>query len=209
MFLEKLIKWVSSETNHRSGVLTTPTALVFDPRHKVEVPPVIPFERWAKVRDVPSKAVVFLQIYADATNAIIVDVEKRQIIRVDVPSKALGDFTMIFLTADKPQLRTILQAPRWLVAPPLRKPPIAGPIAGPIAAVSAAMTTASGSGEMHAAAAAAPIAGDFPPDAGTNGVRPGGERPPDPPRVQALVTLAEETASLQVLPVLGSDPLEN
>lgn len=201
MFLEKLIKWVSSETNHRSGVLTTPTALVFDPRHKVEVPPVIPFERWAKLRDVPSKAVVFLQIYADATNAIIVDVEKRQIIRVDVPSKALGDFTMIFLTADKPQLRTILQAPRWLVAPPLRKPITAAPIA--------AMTTASGSGEMHAAAAAAPIAGDFPPDAGTNGVRPGGERPPDPPRVQALVTLAEETASLQVLPVLGSDPLEN
>jgi hypothetical protein len=204
MFFEKLIKWVSSEASHRSGVLTSPTALVFDPRHKVEIPPIISFEHWAELRDIPPKAVAFLQIYADATNVLIVDVEKRQLVsRVDVPNKCLGEFTTLFLTADRAQLRSILQAPRWLVAP-LRKR-IAAAVS---ASASAEMTTAAGSGEMRVQGGAV-AGGGYPPDASTDGVRPGGDRPPDPPRVQALVTLAEETASLQVLPVVGAEPLDN
>ncbi len=202
MFFEKLLKWVTSETNQRSGVLTSPTALVFDSREEIPVSRTTPFKEWAdkERRNIPRKAVASLQIYADAVNALVIDVEKRQVTWVDVPIENLGEFTTLFLTADRPQLRTILQAPRWLVAPRCK----------PVAATSPAKakTTTAGSGEMHATTTSAMV-GDYPPDAAANGLRPGVSNPPDPPRIQALVELAEQTAGLQVLPVLSSEPLEN
>ncbi len=194
MFFDKLKRWVSNETSNRSGLLSSPVALVVDTSRKVAIPPIMKLEQWLKLRaTTPTKAVAFLQIYRDYTNVMIVDVEHHTLaMRIELDTKALGQFTAVFLTDEKAELRSILQAPPWLVKV-AKRTAAAQPSAG---------LSAEGSGQMMALMA-------FPPDAETNGVRPIGEKPPEPPKVQALITLGGETAALQNLPVVSSSPIEN
>lgn len=194
MLLDKLVRWVQREVTDRSGLLSTATALIVDGNRRVEVPQLITFAEWLKYgRDqlTPPKAVAFLQIFTDWTVATIVDVEKHQIpVRVQLPTDQLGNFSAAFLRSRQAtDNRSILLAPKWFLDSTQVK--AAGDAAHPPA--------------MMAMAAASKGDGD---GAAPAGIVAPGERPPKGPRVEALVTLAEETAIIQTLPVITGQPLE-
>jgi len=194
MLLDKFVRWVKREVTDRSGLLSTATALIVDGNRRVEVPQLITFAEWLKhgrEQLTPPNAVAFLQIFSDWTVATIVDVEKHQIpVRVQLPTDQLGDFSAAFLRPGQPNgNRSILLAPKWFIdttqVKSLRD-------ASPSPAMMAMATAAKGDGDGAAPA----------------GIVAPGERPPKGPRVEALVTLAEETAIIQTLPVITGQPLE-
>lgn len=187
MLLDKLVRWVQHKATDRSGLLSTATALVVDIARQTDVPKLLSFPEWLKLarEHLPAQAVAFLQIYSDWTIATIVDVERRSIpLRVQLPTQELGTFSAAFLrTKNAGESRSILQAPKWYG-------PDRALDAGMRPAMAMMATTSSGDG-------AAP-----------QGIVAPGERPPKGPRVEALVTLAEETATIQTLPVITGQPLD-
>lgn len=190
MLLDKLVRWVQHKATDRSGLLSTATALVVDVTRQTEAPKLITFPEWLKLaRDhLPAQAVAFLQIYSDWTIATIVDVEKRTVsLRVQLPTQELGTFSAAFLRTKTPSdTRSIMQTPKWFTA----------------------SRALDGDVKMHAAMAMATTGGNSGEGAAPAGVVAPGDKPPRGPRVEALVTLAEETATIQTLPVIAGQPLE-
>jgi hypothetical protein len=189
MLLDKLVRWVQREVTDRSGLLSTATALVVDSTRQTETPKLMTFAEWLKYgreQLTPSKAVAFLQIFSDWTVATIVDVEKRTVpLRVQLPTQELGTFSAAFLrTRNAADTRSILLAPKWYME----------------------RDRALEAGERPhlAMAMASHSAGD---GAAPAGIVAPGDKPPKGPRVEALVTLAEETAIIQTLPVITGQPL--
>lgn len=193
MLFERLVRWVKHGVSDRTGLLSTATALVVDPTMKVDCPNPMSLAEWIKYqhnRPTPSKAVAFLQIGSQGSLATIVDVEKRQLAaRVRFETKLLGDFSASFLrTTQLGDSRSILLAPPWLDG------------------TKRGTANAATADEVPRFAAASLKSDDG--GMSTQGVVAPGERPPQSPRVQALVTLAEETATIQTLPIITGQPLE-
>jgi hypothetical protein len=190
MLLDKLVRWVKSAAPDRSGLLSTATALVVDSTRQTETPKLMTFDEWLKFgRDqTPPKAVAFLQIFSDWTVATIVDVEKRSVpLRVQLPTKELGTFSAAFLrTRNAADTRSILLAPKWYLERDKT-------IEAPHMAVAMAAATRGGEGTEGAAPA---------------GIVAPGDKPPKGPRVEALLTIAEETTTIQTLPVISGQPLD-
>jgi hypothetical protein len=191
MLLDKLIRWVQREVPDRSGTLSTATALVVDATRQTKTPELMTFDEWRTCGLdplTPPKAVAFLQIFSDWTIATIVDVERLTVpLRVQLPTEELGTFSAAFLrTRNATDTRSILLAPKWYME----------------------QAKAVDAGERpHLAMMATAARGDEGGAAPAGVVAPG-DKPPKGPRVQALVTLAEETAILQTLPVIAGQPLE-
>lgn len=189
MMFERLFKWMTKEVSNRSGLIATPTALLVDGSYPLEAPPPVRLPSWIErggPNSLPPKAVAFLT--PDPTDrdvlVYIVNVEKQTIeTTLELSSKEVGEFAAIyFRSAARPtDSRTLLNAPPWFTDPqwshqvPGRRLPVK----------MAALAGAGGGGGMGTAA----VIGDE-------------KKPPQPPRLQALVALAEETATLQDLPVV-------
>ncbi len=194
MLLDKFVRWVQNKAPDRSGVLSTATALVVDvtrDRDK-EAASLISFDRWRMVvekRALPSQAVAFLQIFSDWTIASIVDVQQRRVpIRVQLPTKELGTFAADFLRVHNAgDTRSILQAPKWWYGPDQSA------VGGEARTHAALAMSATGTTEGEGAAPA--------------GIVMPGDKPPKGPRVEALVTVAEETTTITSLPVIAGQPL--
>jgi hypothetical protein len=187
MFFERWIKWITPEASSRAGLLSVPTALVVDGSRRIVAPEPISLEDWLcreRAKVTPLGAVGFLQISRAWTIATVVDLTRRTIAaRIIFATKELGAFSDVFLAGHdgtERHARSLLPAPKWFEDHALRT----------------------------ALMALAPT--DLAPsDPGTtSGVRPDGKPPPEPPKLQALVALAEETSSLQGLPVVSGAPLD-
>lgn len=197
MLFDKIVRWAQRGVADRSGLLSTPTALVIDPTQPGDAPELISLEQWLKTQKerTPAKAVTFLELYLDWTIATIVDVEQRVIAtRIKLESQSLGTFTMIFLrTRNSTDTRSILLAPKWMLGP--TKQLAHGEARAPSSVLKTALSMAAGKGESD---------GD---GASPSGITMPGDKPPKPPRIQAIAiaTLAEETAAIQSLPIISGE----
>lgn len=194
MMFERLFKWMTKEVSNRSGLIATPTALLVDGSHPMEAPPPIRLANWVKLggpKTLPPKAVAFLTPDpADRDTLVyIVNVEKQAIeTTLELNPQEVGEFAALYLGSARPtDSRTLLNAPPWF-----RDPQWSHQIPG--------RRVVAQPGKMMAMARVGGGGGGG--GEGTDGIIVDERKPPQPPRLQALVALAEETATLQDLPVV-------
>lgn len=188
MMFERLFKWMTKEVSNRSGLIATPTALLVDgSQPPPEIKP-IPFDVWRKqhgAERLPPKAVAFIAPEPEHRDLhiYVIDVEKQIIaVTIELTSREqLGAFAAEYLSLRPTDSRTLLNAPPWF-----SQAVWSHQIPGRRLVAQPKMATMMRDGG----------------DVGTLGVIGDEKKPPQPPRLQALVALAEETATLQDLPVV-------
>jgi hypothetical protein len=188
MIFERLFKWMTKEVSNRSGLIATPTALLVDGSQPApEIRP-IPFEVWRKqhgAERLPPKAVAFIAPEPEHRDfhVYVVNVEKQVIeVTIELSREQIGPFAAEYLSQRPTDSRTLLNAPPWFNQKVWsHQIPGRRLVAQPNMA---AMMRDGGDGGVGTR-----VVGDE-------------KKPPQPPRLQALVALAEETSTLQDLPVV-------
>lgn len=187
---ERLYKWMTQEISNRSGLISTPTALLVDGSRPIE-----PIKRLALrsfveklASHLPAKAVAFLahEDTSEITEAYVVDVERHAVLYQVVLSsrQEIGEFAAAFLSCAADASRSIQTAPRWFITPKWSHEAQTRSL--PQLPNRGLAVMARKDGSDHAA----------------DGIIVEEKKPPQPPRVQALIALADETAALHELPVV-------